>query len=83
MLPISRPRQVNATGKDDDGDITSLKGAFGDVPTTQAVREIERGTVRYAVGDSGIGVVNGATGKYLRSELDGRSSNNLYDLPEA
>lgn len=80
---MPRPRQVKAIGKNDDGDITSLKGAFGDVSITQAVREIERGTTRYTVGDRGVGVVNGATGKYLRSELGGRSSNNLYDLPEA
>ena len=40
---MPRPRQVKATGKDDEGDITSLKGGFGDVPIAQAIRDIEQG----------------------------------------
>ncbi len=78
---MPRPRQVKATGKDDEGDITSLKGGFGDVPIAQAIREIEQGAASYAVGDSEIGVVNGPTGKYLRTAPDSTSSNNLDDLP--
>jgi hypothetical protein len=80
---MSRPRQVKATGKDDDGDISSLRGGFGDVPISQAIREIESGSARYAVGDSEVTVVNGPTGKYLRTTPDSTSSNNLDDLPGA
>lgn len=80
---MPKPRQVKATGKDDDGDITSLKGGFGEVPLNQAIREIEQGDARYAVGDSEIHVVNGAGGKYLRTAPDSSSSNNLDDLPGA
>lgn len=80
---MPRPRQVKATGKDDDGDITSLQGGFGEVPLNQAIREIEQGAARYAVGDSEIHVVNGPGGKYLCTSPDATTSNNLDDLPGA
>ncbi len=80
---MPKPRQIKATGKDDDGDITSLKGGFGEVPIRQAIREIEQGDARYVAGDSELHVVNGPTGEYLRTAPDSSSSNNLDDLPEA
>lgn len=79
---MPKPRQIKATGKDEEGDITSLKGGFGEVPIKQAIREIEQGDARYAVGDSEVHVVNGPTGKYLRTAPDSSSSNNLDSLPE-
>lgn len=80
---MARPRQVKATGKDDDGDIESLKGGFGEVSTRQAIRDIENGRARYTVGGSEVGVVNGPNGKYLRTAPDGRHRNNLDNLPDA
>lgn len=67
---MPQPRQVKATGKDDEGDITSLKGGFGEVPIKQAIRDIEQGTASYAVGDNDVRVVNGPGGKYLRTSHD-------------
>ncbi len=80
---MARPRQVKATGKDNDGDIEFLKGGFGEVSAKNAIREIESGQARYAVGDSEVSVVNGPSGKYLRTAPDGRSRNNLDNLPDA
>lgn len=77
---MPRPRQIKSTDKDDDGDITSLIGGFGEVSKTQAIRDIESGRARYAVGDSEVQVVNGAHGKYLRTEADGKKGNNLDEI---
>jgi len=80
---MPRPRQIKATVKDDDGDIISVTGGFGTVPLRTAIRDIESGSASYAVGSSEVRVVNGQTGKYLRTSADGRRENNLDNLPDA
>lgn len=80
---MAKARQVKATGKDTDGDITSLKGAFGSVTTRQAISDIEAGRARYAVGDSELHVVNRQGKKHLRSAPDRSRRNNLDNLPGA
>ena len=81
-------RAVYRTGKDRDGDITSLCGtAFGSVSKAQAIADIEGGTHSYHVpltngSKARVDVVNGASGKYLRSNWDGTKSNNLDDLDD-
>ncbi|MGB6057592.1 MAG: DUF3892 domain-containing protein [Microthrixaceae bacterium] len=80
---MAKPRQIKSTGKDPDGDITSVKGAFGEVPLNQAIRQIERGDARYAVDGSDVHVVNGPNGKYIRTSPDGEARNNLDNLPDA
>jgi hypothetical protein len=82
IATVTKPRQVKATGKDDDGDITSLKGGFGEVPLAQAIRDIESGAARYSVGESEVTVVKGHAGKYLRTAPDGQTGNNLDSLPD-
>lgn len=79
---MPRARTVKATGKDGDGDIISLNGAFGTVSRAEAIRQIESGKAAYQVGDTPVGVVNGQNGKYLRTQADGRTRNNLDNLPD-
>ena len=82
-------RAVRKTGKDRDGDITSLCNA-GDFwsPRTKsaAINDIETGAHTYYVpwtdGRTEIRVVNGPSGKYLRTDRDNTSRNNLDDLPD-
>lgn len=82
-------RAVRKTGKDDDGDITALcdsgaswspRGKLG------AISDIETGIHTYHVpwtdGRTEIRVVNGPNGKYLRTDRDETSRNNLNDLPD-
>lgn len=80
-------RRVKRTGKGRDGDITSLCGDWGTVAQPVAIREIESGTHSYFVQDSwnrraGVRVVNGARGKYLRSDPNSSCSDNLDSLPD-
>jgi Protein of unknown function (DUF3892) len=82
-------RRVTATGKNTDGDITKLCGK-GEVwsprTKTDAISDIERGVHTYHVLWPGkrteIRLVNGATGKYLRTDHDNTTRNNLLDLPD-
>lgn len=79
-------RQVTSTGKDTDGDITKLCGGWGSRLKADAIRDIEGSTHAYYVRGTGgtridVHVVNGRTGKYLRTDPDKTSSNNLDDLP--
>lgn len=81
-------RRVTQSRKDRDGDITALCNpgqywsprAKGD-----AIRDIEGGSHSYYVLSNGrrvdIHVVNGPNGKYLRTDPDQTSGNNLDDLP--
>jgi len=81
-------RPVTRTGKDRDGDITKLCNPgqwWSPVSKATAIREIENGTHRYYVPwndgqPTWICVVNGPTGKYLRTDKDSTSRNNLDDL---
>jgi hypothetical protein len=82
-------RAVRKTGKDQSGDITSLcddSAAWSPRPKADAIRDIEAGAHTYYVpwtsGRTEIRVANGATGKYLRTDRDSTTKNNLDDLPD-
>jgi hypothetical protein len=82
-------RKVTASGKDKDGDITKLCNAavWGSVSKALAIDHIEKGTHTYYVQQPGtarvdVKVVDGATGKYLRTTADPNSANNLDNLPD-
>jgi len=83
-------RYVMRTRKDRDGDITALcnGGQYWSPRLKQdAINDIERGSYRYFVHWSDgkttpIRVVNGPRGKYLRTDHDNTSRNNLDDLPD-
>tara|TARA_B100000700_G_scaffold331399_1_gene463799 strand:- start:2480 stop:2743 length:264 start_codon:yes stop_codon:yes gene_type:complete len=82
-------RQVKATRKDDDGDITAL--CYGGQPWSprrkvDAINDIERGIHEYyvkAVGTQEVAVKVKSRGgkKYLTTEADSNSGNNLGRLP--
>lgn len=82
-------RPVTQTGKD-DGDITALCSPgeeWSPRNKQDAIHDIESGTHTYHVSWRGgsrtaIRVVDGPTGKYLRTDRDSTSSNNLDDLPD-
>lgn len=83
-------RYVNKSGKDKDGDITKLCNGSADWSPRQkadAIRDIENGTHSYWVSwtdgqETEVKVVNGSSGKYLRTLRDGSTRNNLDDLPD-
>lgn len=83
-------RKVTRTRKDSDGDILALcgDGAFWSPRERQdAISDIEGNHHRYFVDVQGVGevdihVVKGTTGKYLRTDPDRTSRNNLDDLPD-
>lgn len=82
-------RAVRKTRKDRDGDILALcdDGAvWSPRRKADAIRDIETGTHTYHVpwrdGRTEIRVVNGPNGKYLRTDRDSTSRNNLDDLPD-
>ena len=82
-------RRVTHTRKDKDGDITHL-GKPGELwsPRFKAdvIRDIESKLHSYYVQwpekRTEIRVVNGPTGKYLRTDRDTTTKNNLDDLPD-
>lgn len=83
-------RQVTRTGKDYAGDITKLcNHGEGWSPRAKrdAIFEIENGVHTYFVRWSDglrteIRVVRGQSGKYLRTDRDNTTRNNLDDLPD-
>ena len=83
-------RYVTETGKDTDGDITALCNAeqyWSPRPKSDAINDIERGNYEYWVNwinspDTRIRVVDGPSGKYLRTDRGNTSKNNLDDLPD-
>jgi hypothetical protein len=81
-------RRVTKTGKDNDGDITSLCSDqwWSPVSKAQAIKDIDNDDHRYYVktgsAEADINVVNGATGKYLRTDPDKTTVDNLDDLPD-
>lgn len=87
-MPIER--RIVQTGKDRDGDITALCNSgehWSPRPKSKAIQDIESGIYQYYVllknGERAIvGVVNGSSGKYLRTNWDGTKRNNLDDLPD-
>lgn len=79
-------RRVTRTGKDRDGDITSLCGAWGSTPKLTAIREIESLTHAYYVQDAyarqaivRVYVLSGH--KHLRTDPNATCSDNLDNLP--
>ena len=80
-------RQVTKTGKDSSGDITSLCGSWGSQSKSDAIRDIESGTHRYYTHasngtEANVIVVRGDSGKYLRTDPDKTTADNLADLPD-
>jgi len=82
-------RRVTHTRKDKDGDITALckPGEFWSPRSkADAIRDIEGNIHTYHVQwpekRTEIRVVNGPTGKYLRTDRDNTTKNNLDDLPD-
>lgn len=81
-------RPVTKTGKDRNGDIISLQDAsWGTISKAGAISDIEVGPHTYYVpwttGHTPIRIANGATGKYLHTDRDATTRNNLLDLPDA
>lgn len=82
-------RAVHRTRKNDEGDITALcdgSASWSPRSKADAIRDIESGLHAYHVpwktGRTEIHVVYGPTGKYLRTDRDETSRNNLDDLPD-
>lgn len=82
-------RAVRKTDKNDEGDILALcyDGAlWSPRRKADAIKDIEDGAHTYYVpwtsGRTEIGVVNGPNGKYLRTDRDETTKNNLDDLPD-
>lgn len=80
-------RRVKRSGKDRDGDITSLCGDWGTVAKATAIREIENSAHAYFAQDwlyrrADVQVVSGPTGKYLRTDPNSSCSDNLDSLPD-
>ena len=79
--------RVLRTGKDGYGDITALCGSWGRTSKSLAITEIEQRLHIYFVKDifggiANVEVVNGSTGKYLRTERNSNCSDNLDNLPD-
>jgi len=82
-------RRVTQTGKDEDGDITKLCNTgeyWSPRSKALAIADIEGGSYAYYVlsgtAKSLVQVVNGPSGKYLRTTADSSSANNLDNLPD-
>jgi Protein of unknown function (DUF3892) len=82
-------RAVYKSGKNPQGDITSLchDGAYWSPRGKwDAIQDIESGAHTYHVpwpeGRTEIRVVHAASGKYLRTDRDNTTRNNLDDLPD-
>lgn len=79
-------RQVTGTGKDRFRDITALCGWWGRRSKAEAISDIEFGRHTYFVQDpygrrANVQVVNGRTGKYLRTDPNATCSDSLDNLP--
>lgn len=79
-------RPVRKTGKNSLGDILSLvDDSWGTRLKVDAIRDIESGVHTYYVpwlsGHTAIKVVPASAGKYLRTDRDQTTKNNLLDLP--
>ncbi|MDX6766873.1 MAG: DUF3892 domain-containing protein [Candidatus Methylacidiphilales bacterium] len=81
---------MTRTGKDKDGDITKLcnpQETWSPRHKADAIRDIETRAVVYKVAwtdglVTDVRVVNGPTRKYLRTDRDTTTRNNLDDLPD-
>jgi len=82
-------RAVRQSGKNAEGDITGLcdSGAsWSPRKSKDAISDIENGLHTYHVpwqsGRTEVRVVHGPKGKYLRTDRDNTTKNNLDDLPD-
>lgn len=79
-------RRVRRTGKNRQGDITSLCGDFGEVSKDTAIADIEARRHRYFVREVtpevDVNVVRDGFSKHLRTTADRTSANNLDNLPD-
>lgn len=82
-------RRVRQTAKDKDGDITALCNTgqpWSPCQKAVVIAEIEGNVHTYYVNEAGerseVEVVNGPTGKYLRTTGDNESANNLDNLSD-
>ncbi len=83
-------RQVTHAAKNEDGDILALCNPYSNWACREkdnAIEDIESGAYVYYVlwpdkRRTEIHVVNGPTGKYLRTDKDTTPRNNLDDLPD-
>jgi len=82
-------RRVTKTGKDRDGDITALCNdgqSWSPRSKRDSIADIENEQHTYHVQwpekRTEIRVVQGPTGKYLRTDRDTTTRNNLDDLPD-
>lgn len=81
-------RRVKRSGKNAEGDITSLCGDWGSVSKAAAIIEIEPpSTNTYFVQDdygrrADVHVVRGLTGKYLRTDPNSSCNDNLDTIPD-
>lgn len=81
-------RRVTQTGKNKDGDITALcnpSQTWSPRAKNDAISDIDAKIHTYYVENGGkrtdVHVVIGPTGKYLRTDADKKSANNLDNLP--
>lgn len=81
-------RRVTKTGKDSQGDITKLcgSGSWSPISKAAAISHIEHKTHTYYVQDSlhrraDVHVVDGPTGKSLRTDPNSSCADNLDSLP--
>ena len=82
-------RGITHSRKDQDGDITALcnpGAAWSPRLKAGVIADIESGTHQYFVGGGGqevaVNVIDGPTGKFLRTDPDTTNTNNLDDLPD-
>lgn len=81
---MSMRRKVTSVGRNRDGDITDLCGAWGNVTKKQARTHINAEPGAYHVNDVDIEVVPDKSvtdGFYLRTRGDSKEKNNLQSLP--
>lgn len=88
-LLIMANRQVTRTDKNYDGDITALcnpRRYWSPRRKRRAIRDIERNRHSYYVSENGrrveVHVVEEGGDKYLRTDPDDATVNNLDDLPD-
>ena len=82
-------RAVRKTGKNSQGDITSLcddGASWSPRYKADAISDVDNNRIHtyyvpWSNGRTEIRVVNGPTGKYLRTDRDSTAKNNLDDLP--
>lgn len=82
-------RRVTQSRKDDEGDITALCNpgkSWSPRSKTNVISDIDNRSHSYFVDAAGhetdVRVVDGPTGKYLRTVADSADANNLDNLPD-